>query len=68
VEARITDLEMRLAFQDDTLSTMSDEMLRQQREIERLQAQVALLLKRQNELVERVEMDGGASEAPPPHY
>ncbi|GGJ81057.1 SlyX family protein [Pseudomonas matsuisoli] len=67
VESRVVDLEMRVAFQDDALNTMSHELAQQQRTIEKLQAQIASLLKRQEELVERVDAGGGV-EPPPPHY
>lgn len=66
LEARIMELETRLAFQDDTIQTLNDELVGQQRVIERLQLQVAALAKRQE------EMQGGfgisEDEAPPPHY
>jgi len=66
LEARITELETRLAFQDDTIQALNDELVGQQRVIERLQLQLAALAKRQE------EMQGGfgisEDEAPPPHY
>ncbi|WP_313086472.1 SlyX family protein [Pseudomonas sp.] len=66
IEQRITDLEARLAFQDDTIQTLSDVLVSQQRMVERLQAQVALLARRQEDLQSRV--GGEEDEAPPPHY
>jgi len=50
LEQRITDLEARLAFQDDTIQTLNDVLVSQQRMVERLQAQVALLARRQEDL------------------
>ncbi|MDD1014733.1 SlyX family protein [Pseudomonas rubra] len=66
LEARVTELESRLAFQDDTLLTLNDVLVEQQRVVERLQLQMAALLKRYEEMVGQY----GASEeeAPPPHY
>lgn len=66
LEQRIIDLEARLAFQDDTIQTLSDVLVAQQRTLERLQAQLALLARRQEDMQSR--MDGEGDEAPPPHY
>ncbi len=65
LEQRITDLEARLAFQDDTIQTLSDVLFAQQRAVERLQAQLGMLARRQEEMQGRI---GGEDEAPPPHY
>lgn len=67
LEQRMDDLETRLSFQDDAMNTMSEELIQQQRIIERLQAQVAALIKRQEELVSQVGQ-GGVEDTPPPHY
>ncbi|WKN23792.1 SlyX family protein [Azotobacter vinelandii] len=67
LEARINDLETRLAFQDDTIQALNDVLVVQQRVVERLQMQLEALAKRQEELIEEfgsVDDDG----APPPHY
>lgn len=66
LEQRIIDLEARLAFQDDTIQTLNDELVEQQRTVERLQAQLALLARRQEDMQSRIEGEG--DEAPPPHY
>jgi len=66
LEMRITELESRLAFQDDTIQALNDVLVVQQRVVERLQLQLAALAKRQEELVgqfEPIEED-----VPPPHY
>ncbi|MCL7461572.1 SlyX family protein [Pseudomonas sp. NW5] len=69
LEMRITELETRLAFQDDTLQQLSDEVLAQNRLIERLQRQVEALATRQRELAGQVgQLGGGEDEPPPPHY
>ena len=54
LELRVTELETRLAFQDDALQQLSDELLVQSRLIERLQRQIEVLASRQAELVEQV--------------
>ena len=66
VEARITELESRLAFQDDTIQALSDEIVAQQRSLERVQLQLEALAKRQEEL--GGQFDDDEDEAPPPHY
>ena len=66
LDNRVMELETRLAFQDDTISSLSDELVLQQRAIERLQLRLAALLKRQEEMVGQFETE--SQEAPPPHY
>jgi SlyX protein len=66
LDNRVMELETRLAFQDDTISSLSDELVLQQRAIERLQLQLAALLKRQEEMVG--QFDTVSQETPPPHY
>lgn len=67
-EERIIELETRLAFQDDTIQQLSDEILAQGRLIERLQRQVALLAARQAELAQGGQFVEQGEEPPPPHY
>ncbi|MEK1837642.1 SlyX family protein [Pseudomonas sp. NPDC089918] len=66
LEERVTDLESQLAFQDDTIQALSDVLAAQQRMVERLQLQMAALLKRQEEMAGQFE--SFEEEAPPPHY
>ncbi|EJM19172.1 MULTISPECIES: SlyX family protein [Pseudomonas] len=66
LEDRVTDLESQLAFQDDALQSLSDVLATQQRAVERLQLQMAALLKRQEEMAGQFETF--EEEAPPPHY
>lgn len=66
LEARVTELESRLAFQDDTLMALNDVLIEQQRMVERLQLQMGALLKRYEEMVGQYESSD--EEAPPPHY
>ncbi|MCY1271404.1 Protein SlyX [compost metagenome] len=66
LEERVTELESRLAFQDDTIQALNDVLVVQQRELERLQLQLTVLAKRQEEL--QGWSEGGQDEAPPPHY
>ena len=66
LEDRVTELETRLAFQDDTLQALNDVLVAQQRVVERLQLQMAALLKRHEEMIGQFE--SSEEEAPPPHY
>ena len=66
LEDRVTELETRLAFQDDTLNALNDELVHQQRALERLQLQMAALIKRQEEMVGQFEIS--TQDSPPPHY
>jgi SlyX protein len=64
---RVTDLESRLAFQDDTIQALNDVLVAQQRMVERLQLQMSALLKRQEEMAGQFATLE-EEEAPPPHY
>ena len=66
LEERVNDLESRLAFQDDTIQSLNDVLVVQQRVVERLQLQMAALLRRQEEMVGQFE--SSEEESPPPHY
>ena len=66
LENRVTDLESQLAFQDDTIQSLNDVLAAQQRAVERLQLQMAALLKRQEEMAGQFK--SFEEEAPPPHY
>jgi len=66
LEERVMELESRLAFQDDTIAALNDVLVDQQRLVERLQLQMAALLKRYEEVMGQYE--ASEEEAPPPHY
>ncbi|HDS1679091.1 TPA: SlyX family protein [Pseudomonas putida] len=66
LESRIIELETRQAFQDDTIQALNDVVVEQGRVIERLQLQMAELIKRHEEMVGQYGSEG--EEAPPPHY
>ena len=65
LESRIMELESRLAFQDDTIQALSDELVDQQRLLDRLQLQLAALARRQDE---QQNQFGSEDNQPPPHY
>ena len=66
LEERVMDLESRLAFQDDAIQALNDVVVEQARVIERLQLQMAELIRRHEEMVGQYGSEG--EEAPPPHY
>ena len=65
IEARLDALEMRVAYQDQTIEDLNQTVVDQWKQIESLRRQLAELLDR----VQDVE-DGSpaAPERPPPHY
>ncbi len=65
IEARIAELEMRQAFQDDTIQALNDVIVEQQRIFTRLEAQLEALAQRQNDLHNQFEE---IPNDPPPHY
>jgi SlyX protein len=65
-DPRIDDLEARLTFQDDAISTLSDALIEQLHQINRLEKTLDRLIEL---LKERGSDDPGpAEEPPPPHY
>lgn len=66
LEPRVMDLESRVAFQDDTIQALNDVLVAQQKVVDRLQMQMAALLKRQEEMVGQFE--SFEEDVPPPHY
>jgi SlyX protein len=66
VDERISELECRLTFQDDTLQSLNEVIISQQRQIDRLQLQIAALVKRQDEQQSQFGLED--NNAPPPHY
>ena len=65
LEIRINDLESRLAYQDDTIQALNDVLVDQQRLLDRLQLQLAALVRRQDE---QQNQFGSDDNQPPPHY
>lgn len=66
LEQRLIELETRQAFQDDTLQTLNDVLVDQQRQIDRLQHQLQVLAAGQEAL--QTQIDQEQVEPPPPHY
>lgn len=68
MDARLIEIETKLAFQEDALQTLSDVMARQERSIEQLQAKLDLVLQRLAELSENQVGPNSLAAEKPPHY
>jgi uncharacterized coiled-coil protein SlyX len=66
-EARIDELESRLAQQDQSILELSDELYRQQQQIAQLEMQVRQLSARLTEATPP-EPSGNPADEVPPHY
>jgi len=67
MEARIVELETRLAFQEDTIHHLSEILATQQRSIDKLTKSLELLRQRL-QAFSPSPLEGGGEEPPPPHY
>ncbi len=65
-EARLTELEMRTAFQEDTLTELNDALVSQQRQLDLLRQELARL--REHVLSIQPQEPGEAVPEVPPHY
>lgn len=65
LEAQIAELEMRQAFQDDTIQALNDVIVEQQMALTRMQKQLELLAQRQNDMHNQFDE---TPNDPPPHY
>lgn len=66
LESRVMELESRLAFQDDTIQALNGVLVTQQRSLDRLELQIAALIKRQEEM--GGQGDDFVEDSRPPHY
>ena len=64
LEAQIAELEMRQAFQDDTIQALNDVIVEQQMALTRMQKQLELLAQRQNDMHNQFDV---TPNDPPPH-
>ena len=67
MEERLTELESRMAFQDDTIQKLNDVIIDQQRQIDQLVLQVNAV-KQQVDLLMPSLIADASEETPPPHY
>lgn len=63
----IVDLQTRLAFQDGLLEQLNEVVTSQQKQIDRLESQIAAL-KSQMESMHQTQLMQQSDEPPPPHY
>ena len=67
IENRITELEAKLSFQEDTIETLNEELKAHQQRLAKMQRQIELLAEKMKE-----GRDPGLmpqhQEPPPPHY
>lgn len=68
LQLHIIELESKLAFQEDAVHNLSDELLDHQRKIEKLQVQVQFLAERLRQLPDSSSILRPEEEPPPPHY
>lgn len=67
MQERLTELEVRVAFQERTIQELNDVVTRQQQEIDRLARELASL-KDQLHTLEPSPVANRDEETPPPHY
>ena len=67
LEARLDELETRLAFQDDVINTLSEQVARQEMDIRELW-EAKRLLHKQLKDVSPSNIKSEQDETPPPHY
>jgi SlyX protein len=66
-DERIAELEIKLSFQDELLDVLNQTVIRQQQDIDQLQAHVRLLLQQVRSMSSPVQQ-GTPEEEIPPHY
>lgn len=67
IQEQVSNLEIKLAFQDDLLETLNQIVIGQQKQLGLLQQQVQLLYQQVKSL-QPSNIADLAEEAPPPHY
>lgn len=65
--ARLDALEIRIAYQDQTIEDLNTALAAQWQEVEKLRREMALLEAQLREAAESAR-DAGTPEPPPPHY
>ncbi|PHQ24212.1 SlyX protein [Marinobacter guineae] len=67
LESRLDELETRLAFQDDVINTLSEQVAKQEMDIRELW-EAKRLLHKQLKDVSPSDIKSEQDESPPPHY
>ncbi|MDV6327626.1 SlyX family protein [Idiomarina sp. PL1-037] len=69
IEAQLTNLEMQLTFQEDTIDSLNKRVTEQTQQMSEMQKQIRWLGKRLKQMQENQSTDSDpADEPPPPHY
>lgn len=69
IEAQLTNLEMQLTFQEDTIHSLNKLVTEQTQQMSEMQKQIRWLGKRLKQMQENQGNDSDpAAEPPPPHY
>lgn len=68
LETRIYELEAKVAFQDETIDILNDEIREHQKIISIIQRQTQLLAEKIKEVQNSPNGDAPLVEPPPPHY
>ena len=66
-DARIENLEIKLAYQEDTIQALNDIVVKQQTKLAQLEASCDFLVSQLKDL-EGISSNGGAPDEKPPHY
>ena len=67
-DARLVEIETKIAFQEHTIKTLNDVVCEQRRELERLGSICDTLVKRFKELSELIPEIHAPKDEKPPHY
>lgn len=65
---RLVEIETKLAFQEDAIHCLNDEICRQQKRIDQLEATARLLIDRLRQLSQGIESAATPADEKPPHY
>ena len=68
MQQQLIELESKLAFQEDTVNSLNNELHQHQMQIKKLQQQVMLLADKLRQLPEDQGILSPEDEPPPPHY
>jgi SlyX protein len=68
MESRLTELEIKLAYQEDLLDTLNDTVARQQQQLDLLQAQFQALYRQVQAAGDGAVRSTDPSQEIPPHY
>lgn len=64
-DGRLNDLEIKFAYQQETIESLNETVTKQWNVIEKLRLQITRL---EGRLTEMSDWQGGGDEPPPPHY